>query len=72
MASYEKLVDLFERMHFFLQRLERYTGIPLPPDMIDLLGKIMAQVLSVLAYSTYAMKQCRASRTIRLDMPFSH
>ncbi|KAI0286232.1 hypothetical protein BC826DRAFT_1178854 [Russula brevipes] len=65
MASYEKLVYLFERMHFFLQRLKRYTRIPLPPDMIDLLGKIMAQVLSVLAYSTHAMKQCRAREFFR-------
>ncbi|KAI0286240.1 hypothetical protein BC826DRAFT_1178858 [Russula brevipes] len=65
MASYEKLVYLFERMHFFLQRLQRYTGISLPPDMIDLLGKIMAQVLSVLAYSTHAMKQCRAREFFR-------
>ncbi|KAI0286238.1 hypothetical protein BC826DRAFT_1049730 [Russula brevipes] len=64
-ASYEKLVQLFERIHFFLQRLNRYTGIPLPPDMIDLLGKIMAQVLSVLAHSTTAMKEGRTKKFLK-------
>ena len=51
-ASYEALINLFERVQFFLQRLHRYTTIPLTPDMTLLLGKIMAQVLSVLALST--------------------
>ena len=54
-ASYGALVHLFERIHFFLQR--RYTAIPLTPEMTLLLGKIMAQVLSVLALSTKEMKQ---------------
>ncbi|KAI0286242.1 hypothetical protein BC826DRAFT_1049762, partial [Russula brevipes] len=42
---------------FFLQRLNRYTGIPLSesPDMVELLGKSMAQVLSILALSTKTM-----------------
>lgn len=64
-ASYEKLVDLFERIRFFLQRLGRYTGLSLPLDMIELLAKIMAQVLCILALSTKAMKEGRASWSIR-------
>jgi len=64
-ASYETLVNLFERIHFFLQRLNRYTAIPLTPDMTLLLGKIMAQVLSVLALSTKQMKQRSISGSIR-------
>jgi hypothetical protein len=60
-ASREKLVDLFERVHFFLQRLNRYIGIPLSPDMIESLGKIMAQVLSILALSTKMMNERRTS-----------
>jgi hypothetical protein len=63
-VSYERLVQLFERIHHFIQRLDRYTGTPLPPDMIDLLGKIMAHVLSVLTHSTRAIKESRTSRTI--------
>ena len=63
-ASYEALIKLFERVQFFLQRLNRYTTIPLTPDMTLLLGKIMAQVLSVLALSTKEMKEMRFSGSI--------
>ena len=63
-ASYEVLVHLFERIHFFLQRLNCYTAIPLTPEMTLLLGKIMAQILSVLALSTKEMKQRRISGSI--------
>ena len=64
-ASYEALIKLFERIQFFIQRLNRYTAIPLTPEMILLLGKIMAQVLSVLALSTKQMKERRISGSIR-------
>ena len=63
-ASYEALVHLFERIHFFLQRLNRYTAISLTPEMTLLLGKIMAQVLSVLALSTKEMKQRSISGSV--------
>ena len=63
-ASYEVLTNLFERVQFFLQRLNRYTAIPLTPEMTLLLGKIMAQVLSVLALSTKEMKERRFSESI--------
>jgi len=55
--SYEALVHLFEHIHFFLQHLNRYTVIPLTLEMTLLFGKIMAQVLSVLALSTKEMKE---------------
>jgi len=64
-ASYEALVNLFERIQLFLQRLNRYATVPLTPDMTVLLGKIMAQVLSVLALSTKAMKEKRISGSLR-------
>ena len=64
-ASYEALISLFERVQFFLQRLNRYTTIPLTSDMTLLLGKIMAQVLSVLALSTKEMKERRISESTR-------
>ena len=51
-ANHEALVHLFERIHLFLQRLNRYTGMPLTGDMTGLLGEIMSQVLSILALST--------------------
>ncbi len=65
-ASYEVLVNLFERIHLFLQRLNRYASIPLTPEMTELLAKIMAQILSILALSTRTMKERRISRCICL------
>ena len=63
-ASYEILVHLFGRIDFFLKRLKSYTSVRLTPEMIELLAKIMAQVLSVLALSTKVMKQKRISVSI--------
>jgi hypothetical protein len=65
MASYETLVKLFERMQFFIQRLHHYTGVRLTPEMTELLAKIMAQTLSILALSTKTMKERRISWSIR-------
>ena len=65
-ASHEALIHLFERIHLFLQRLNRYTGMPLTGDMTELLGKIMSQVLSILALSTKEMMNRRISE---LDCP---
>ena len=43
-ASHGMLVSLFERIQLFLERLNIYTGIPLTTKMMELLGKIMAQL----------------------------
>ncbi len=64
-ASYEVLLDLFERIQLFLQRLSHYTAVPLTPDTTELLAKIMAQILSILALSTKTMKERRISQSIR-------
>ena len=64
MASYKTLVHIFERIHFFVQRLNSYTGIPLTKDLTELLGKIMAQVLSILGLSTKAMTERRTSESV--------
>jgi len=56
-ATHDMLIGLFERIHFFLQRLNSYTGIPLTNELTELLGKIMAQILSILALSTKAIKE---------------
>ena len=70
MASYKALLDLFERIQFFLQRLNRYTAVPLTPDITLLLGKIMAQILVVLAFSTKEMKQRRIGMSFCLMFLF--
>jgi hypothetical protein len=64
-ANYKTLIHLFERIHLFLQRLNSYTGIPLTKDFMELLGKIMAQILSILAISTKAMTERRTSESVQ-------
>jgi hypothetical protein len=63
-------MHLFERMNIFLQRLRSYTGIPLTDGMTELLGKIMAQLISTLALSTKAMTEGRISMMIHSLSPF--
>jgi hypothetical protein len=64
-ASHEVLVKLFERIQLFLQRLNHYTVVTLTPDMTELLAKIMAEILSILALSTKTMKERQISESIR-------
>ncbi|KAH9985870.1 hypothetical protein BJV77DRAFT_1174308, partial [Russula vinacea] len=64
-ASHDTLIHLFERIHFFLQRLKSYTGKPLTNESRELLGKIMAQLLSILALSTKAMADRRIKKVLK-------
>ena len=63
-ASHNTLVNLFERIQFFLQRLKIYTGIQLTTEMKELLGKTMSQILSILAISTKEMSESWISELI--------
>ena len=65
-ACYDKLVYLFERVHLFLQRLNCYNNVKLTTAMTELLGKIMAQVLFILALSTKEMRSRPISVSIYL------
>ena len=60
-ASRDTLVDMLERIETYFQRLQTYTEVLLTPEMIDLLGKIMVEVLSILAMATKRLKQGRIS-----------
>ena len=61
-ASQETLIDIFERMETFFQRLEIYTRVSPPPAMIDIIVRIMVEVLSILGIATKEMKQSRMSK----------
>jgi len=58
-SSYDALLDLFDYLGSFLKRLEIYTNIPPTPIMIDLIVKIMAKILEVLALATKQIKRGR-------------
>jgi hypothetical protein len=61
-SSYDALLELFERLGYFLKRLEIYMTISLPTMMTDIIVKIMVEVLSVLGLATKEIKQGRFSK----------
>ena len=60
-TSQDTLIDVLERMESFFQRLEIYTRVSPPREMIDIIVKIMIEVLSILGIATKEMKQGRIS-----------
>jgi hypothetical protein len=71
LASYHRFVCVIERVKYFLQRLDAYTRIPLTPAMTELLAKIMAQVLSILALSTKEMQEKQISALASFGIIYS-
>ena len=61
-SSYDALLELFECLTSFLKRLEIYTNLPPTPVMTDVIIKIMAELLSVLALATKQINQGRFSK----------
>ena len=57
------LVDLFERVQFFLKRLGVHTRITPTKDMAEILVKVMVEVLSILAIATKEVQQSRTSES---------
>ena len=58
------LVDLFHRVQFFLKRLGVHaTRFSPTKDMVEILVKIMAEVLSILAIATKEVHQSRTSKS---------
>jgi hypothetical protein len=51
-ASHGILADLFERIENFIQRLGAYTKVPENASLTDIIAKVMAEVLSILAIAT--------------------
>ncbi|KAH9044895.1 hypothetical protein EDB83DRAFT_2553851, partial [Lactarius deliciosus] len=64
-ASHDALVDLFERIQFFLKRLGVHTQISPTEDMVEILVKIVAEVLSILSIATKEMQQSRTKSYFR-------
>ena len=60
-ASQDTLLDIFERIEMFFRRLETYTEVPLTTEMMDVIVKIVAEVISILGIATKDIKQSRTS-----------
>ena len=61
------LVDLFARIDSFIMRLESYKDVPPNPAMMDMIVKIMVEVISILSIATAEIKRGRRSEPIARD-----
>ena len=66
-ASYDALVDVFECIESFRRRLMIYTAILATPPMTEMLIKISAELLSVLALATKQIRQGRFSKSALVE-----
>ncbi|KAH9012794.1 hypothetical protein EDB84DRAFT_923055 [Lactarius hengduanensis] len=64
-ASHDVLVDLFERIQFFLKRLGVHTRISPTKDMMEILVNIMAEVIAILSIATKEMQQSKTKKYLR-------
>jgi hypothetical protein len=71
-SSGDALVDLLESIEQYVNCLDIYTRIPLTPAMVEIVLKIMAELLSTLALATRELKQGRLGEYVITDMiPYS-
>jgi hypothetical protein len=61
-SSLDALADLLGSIEQFVNRLAIYTRITLTPPMVEIVVKIMAELLSTLALVTKELQQRRSSR----------
>ncbi|KAN0132329.1 hypothetical protein V8E53_009755 [Lactarius tabidus] len=64
-GSQDALVDLFERIEHFFNRLEMYIEVPPTAAMTDTIVKIMVEVLTILAFATKEIKQTRTKKYMK-------
>ncbi|KAI9433551.1 hypothetical protein H4582DRAFT_987135, partial [Lactarius indigo] len=64
-ASNDILIDIFERIENFFERLEAYTTVPQTAAMTDVIVKIMVEVLSIFAIATKEIRQGRAKKFLK-------
>ncbi|KAH9995407.1 hypothetical protein BJV74DRAFT_332766 [Russula compacta] len=64
-SSYDALVELFESIEHFLNRLDIYTKIPPTVAMTEIMVKIMVELLSTLALATKQVQQGRPKKFIK-------
>ena len=61
-AAQEALIDIFERIENFFKRLETYTTVRPSAGMMDIIVKIMVEVLNILGIATKEINQGRTSK----------
>ena len=61
-ASYDALLDLFESICSFLQRLDIYTKVQ-PMTMSEIIVKILVELIHTLAVATKQIRQGKLSES---------
>jgi len=56
-SSQETLIDIFERIENLFRRLEVYAEVRPTPGMMDMMVKIMVEILSIIGMATKEIKQ---------------
>ncbi|KAN0141646.1 hypothetical protein V8E53_000108 [Lactarius tabidus] len=64
-ACRDALIELFDKIESFFIRLQSYTEVPPTSAMTNVMGKIMAEVLTMLAIATKEMKQRRSKTFLK-------
>jgi hypothetical protein len=63
---------MLESIEQFTNRLDIYTQIPLTPAMVEIVVKIIVELISILALVTKELKQRRSSKRVLASvMPYS-
>jgi len=60
-SSQETLIDIFDRIENIFRRLEVYTAVSPSPEMMDMMVKIMVEVLFICGIATKEIRQGRTS-----------
>ena len=61
-ASQGTLADIFENVEMFFRRLEIYTEVRPTTEMMDIIVKIVVEVLCILGIATKEIRQGRISK----------
>ena len=61
-AGQDNLIDIFERIEMFFLRLDIYIGVPPTSEMMDIVVRILAEVISILGIAMKEIKQGRMSK----------
>jgi hypothetical protein len=63
-TNQDTLIDLLGRIENFFRRLEVYLEVPPTAGMVEIMVKVMVEVLSILAIATKEVKQSKTSELI--------
>ena len=67
-ASQGALVDIFKWIENVFKRLEAYVGLPLTPEITDIIINVMVEVLLILALVMKEIKQGKLSELVVVQL----